>query len=118
MNGVEILSQTNIYKTEGCPWIIGIFLCVGLLAGVIGAIVEARSFGFSDIIFPIVLIGFLLGLAIGLTGFTLTLHESDTVDYIEYKVTVDDSVTMNEFLDKYEILDQEGKIYTVKEREN
>ena len=28
----------------------------------------------------------------------------------------DDSVSMNEFLDKYEILDQEGKIYTVKEK--
>ena len=34
-----------------------------------------------------------------------------------YKVAIDDSVSMNEFLDKYEILDQEGKIYTVKERE-
>ena len=33
------------------------------------------------------------------------------------KVTINDSVSMNEFLDKYEILDQEGKIYTVKERE-
>ena len=117
MTGVEILSQTDIYKTEGYPWIIGIFLCVGLLAGVIGAIVEAQSFGFSDITFPIVLIGFLLGLAIGLTGFALTLHESDTADYTEYKVIIDDSVSMNEFLDKYEILDQEGKIYTVKERE-
>jgi hypothetical protein len=40
-----------------------------------------------------------------------------TVNYIELKVTIDDSVLMNEFLDKYEILDQEGKIYTVKERE-
>ena len=39
------------------------------------------------------------------------------IDHIEYKVTVDDSVSMNEFLNKYEILDQEGKIYTVKERE-
>ena len=36
--------------------------------------------------------------------------------HIEYKVTIDDSVSMNEFLDKYEILDQEGKIYTVKEK--
>lgn len=39
------------------------------------------------------------------------------VNYIEYKVTIDDSVSMNEFLDKYEFFDQEGKIYTVKERE-
>lgn len=39
------------------------------------------------------------------------------IDHIEYKVTVDDSVSINEFLNKYEILDKEGKIYTVKERE-
>ena len=33
-----------------------------------------------------------------------------------YKVTIDDSVSMSEFMDKYEILDQEGKIYTVREK--
>lgn len=32
-----------------------------------------------------------------------------------YQVTVDDSVSMNEFQDKYEIIEIEGKIYTVKE---
>ena len=35
----------------------------------------------------------------------------------QYKVTISDEVSFNEFMDKYEILDQEGKIYTVKERE-
>lgn len=33
-----------------------------------------------------------------------------------YQVTVDDSVSMNEFQNKYEIIEVEGKIYTVKER--
>ena len=35
---------------------------------------------------------------------------------IHYQVTVDDSVSMNEFQSKYEIIEVEGKIYTVKER--
>lgn len=34
-----------------------------------------------------------------------------------YKVTISDEVSMNEFLEQYEIIDQEGKIYTIKERE-
>lgn len=34
----------------------------------------------------------------------------------EYKVTISDEVSLNEFYDKYEIVDQEGKIYTIKER--
>lgn len=32
-----------------------------------------------------------------------------------YQVTVDDSVSMNEFQSKYEIIEVEGKIYTVRE---
>ena len=33
-----------------------------------------------------------------------------------YQVTVNDSVSMNEFQNKYEIIEVEGKIYTVRER--
>lgn len=33
-----------------------------------------------------------------------------------YQVTIDDSVIMNEFQSKYEIIEVEGKIYTVRER--
>ena len=32
-----------------------------------------------------------------------------------YQVTIDDSVIMNEFQSKYEIIEVEGKIYTVRE---
>ena len=45
------------------------------------------------------------------------IYSKTDINYIEYKVTINDSVSMNEFLDKYEILEQEGKIYTVKVRE-
>lgn len=34
----------------------------------------------------------------------------------QYKVTISDEVSMNDFLEKYGIVDQEGKIYTVVER--
>lgn len=34
----------------------------------------------------------------------------------QYKVAVSDEVLMNEFNEKYEIVEQEGKIYTVRER--
>lgn len=33
-----------------------------------------------------------------------------------YQVIVDDSVSMNEFQNKYEIIEVEGKIYTIRER--
>lgn len=36
-------------------------------------------------------------------------------DHTEYKVIVDETVDMNEFFEKYELVDQEGKIYIVKD---
>lgn len=35
--------------------------------------------------------------------------------YTSYEVILEDSVSMNEFSDRYEILDQRGQIYVVKE---
>lgn len=43
----------------------------------------------------------------------------ETGDYTyEYKVKFDDSIPMSEFLEKYEIVDHSGKIYTIKEKDN
>ena len=57
------------------------------------------------------------GKVLGAFAFIFTVHETDELDYVKYQVTISDEVSLNDFMDKYEILDQEGKIYTVKERE-
>ena len=117
MNGVEILSSETIYEVEVFWWLIPVFAVVGLLIGLITAIINWIDFGFDgDYIFGIIVCAF-IGVYVGFLGMIMSEHEADTISHIEYKVTIDDSVSMNEFLDKYEILDQEGKIYTVKERE-
>lgn len=36
--------------------------------------------------------------------------------YPVYKVTIDDTVSMKEFNERYEILNQDGLIYTIKEK--
>ena len=53
------------------------------------------------------LAGFLVGVVVGV---------AEIEYYPTYKVTISDEVSMNEFMNKYEILNQDGKIYTVKER--
>ena len=59
--------------------------------------------------------GWIIGIAAGLlAGILVGLTEIE--HYETYKVTISDEVSMNEFMDKYEILNQDGKIYTVKER--
>ena len=110
MNGVEILSENAIYNGIIPAWM-GV---VGFILIFVGVIVVAC--GGADNSLPLIIIG-MVGVVIGITLFVLALSPNkNNVNYIEYKVTIDDSVSMNEFLDKYEILDQEGKIYTVKER--
>ena len=34
---------------------------------------------------------------------------------VEYKVTINENVSLIEFNEKYEIIEQNGKIYTIKE---
>ena len=42
---------------------------------------------------------------------------TDTPPETRYQVLIDESVSMSEFFEKYEIIEQEGKIYTIKEKE-
>lgn len=117
MNGVEILNQTNIYQTEYSTWVFWLILAICFTIGLVVAIIEWVDFGFNiDGVIALVactVIGFFLGIA----GGVATEHETDKLDYIEYQVTVSNEVNFNEFLEKYEILGQEGKIYTIKEGE-
>ena len=111
MNGVEILSSETIYNTILPEYWLGI----GLGCAIVFVFAMALCFANDRIIAGIICMALALGLVVvGILGGT---YSKTDINYIEYKVAVDDSVSMNEFLDKYEILDQEGKIYTVKERE-
>ena len=117
MNGVGILSSETIYQTEVCWWLIPVCAGIGLLVALGISIWQWIEWGFDGEHIGLIIITTVMCAWIGFLGCMIFEHETDTIDHIEYKVTIDDSVSMNEFLDKYEILDQEGKIYTVKERE-
>lgn len=111
MNGVEILSQETIYNTILPHWC----LVLGLIGVCISIYVTIWLFvdcyDMAPWISLVVVVAFTAMSILGCTP------NKNNVNHVEYKVTIDDSVLVNEFLDKYEILDQEGKIYTVKERE-
>ena len=110
MTGVEILTSKVIYNAILPEWclIMGLVCCfVGILTA-FTLFIEGYDIGFW--IATAVTIVFMVIAILG------GIPNKNDVAYIEYKVTIDDSVSMNEFLDKYEILDQEGKIYTVKEK--
>ena len=118
MDGVEILSSETIYTTDMLSCILPVFVGAGILIGLIIAIVGWVDFGFTaDSIFAIFTCAF-IGLFIGTIGMLISKHKTTTVDYIEYKVTISEEVKFVEFTDKYEILDREGKSFTVRERDS
>lgn len=117
MPGVEILSSQPIYQTEHLWWIILVGTGLGFIITLIAAIIDWVNFGFTWSGIVLIFFCTFLGFFISVIPATTVEIETDTVDYVEYKVTIDDTVLINEFLDKYEILDQDGKIYTIKERE-
>ena len=119
MTGVEILNVTeHAIMERAWSW----SMCLGLFIGLFGLCVLIgliQGFRDNDIDAGIKA-GLITGLIVALLGsplFTALFSKEEVGKETHYKVTIDDSVSMNEFLDKYEILDQEGKIYTVKERE-
>lgn len=111
MTGVEILSSETIYNSILPEWCIaiGFILLIGLVIPLSVCLANGKTVW--AIICIILMIGSFLATILS------DVENKHSINHIEYKVTIDDSVSMNEFLDKYEILDQEGKIYTVKERE-
>jgi formate/nitrite transporter FocA (FNT family) len=117
MNGVEILNQTTIYETDVYLWIFWVIVSAGFLISLGVAIYNWAQYGFDGVFIAVIFLVTLLCFWIGLLGVVLSAHDTDTVDHIEYQVTVSDDVNFNEFSAKYEILGQEGRIYTVKERE-
>ena len=117
MTGVEILATEEVAVAFGFNWV-AFWALTGLLtlAGFVLGLVIAEKYAYDWQLVPALAIagvigGLLIGGPIGFASGESTAYET------QYKVTVSDEVPMNEFLERYEIIDQEGKIYTVRERD-
>lgn len=109
MTGVEILSSETIYNTILPEWCVITILLSVILVGFLSISISNQK------LIPTILWTTLIVCCLVIAVLAVTPNEH-SVDYVKYKVIIDDSVLMSEFVDHYEILDQEGKIYTVKEK--
>lgn len=114
IDGVTILaSEAVMTSCDGMGIIAYIFiglLALGFLSLLIGAV--ADSFGLVKTGGIMLVCSFILFL-IGIPVDAMT----QVPDYTKYEVILDDSVSMNEFMNTYEVLEQRGQIYVVKEIE-
>ena len=113
MEGITVLYQEPIYKIIYVNEDILNLLMYILIVMIVGVIISAICFELKGFIYCAIL-SFATIFAM-LDSYSTTTKE---IEYYEYKVTIDDSVPMKEFLSKYEIINQEGEIFTIVEREN
>ena len=115
MEGITVLYQEPIYKiicvNENIINILTLLSIFIALVALISALCMSLK---GTIIFSILLLINIMSFSV-LDSYSITTEE---IDHYEYKVTIDDSVPMKEFLSKYEIINQEGEIFTIVEREN
>ena len=105
MEGVQILNITEIY---GQTWIglVGLlFLIFGLFATGISLVEGAIKIAIVPAI--ITLVG---GFGVAYDG---TIHTAT-----EYQAVVEDSVSYKELVDKFEIIEVKGKLFTLREKVN
>lgn len=106
LEGITVLSQTEI-EYASILWII-----IPMFVVAIGVIIIGTKAGFGD---WIVVLGFGVGFVIGM--FCFDFAQEPTGEY-EYECVIEESVSMTEFYERYDVIDQRGKIYKIKEKSN
>ena len=105
MTGIEILAE---YTAGGTPMAA---IVVFTMLAVIGLIIFLAGCICGDDVVPGA--GCIV-IAISITMLFLINFTAEP-EHTRYKVTISDDVKLVEFLERYEILDTEGEIYTIRE---
>ena len=112
IEGIEILSQEPIME---CTFLgLKIFAIGGLFCIVVGVLLEALYFQDNSGLL-LAICGVLICLLIGVL---IDANYGIFAGKYEYKVIVDNHVSMAEFYEYYEVVDQDGKIFIIREKEN
>lgn len=114
IDGVTVLA-TNVVTTTNPIMstiliILTIIAALGFLLFLIGFIIDYPEISVAGAI-SVIIACIILFICIPIESMT------QIPDYNTYEVILDDSVSMNEFMNTYEVLEQRGQIYVVKENE-
>lgn len=114
INGVTILATETVEVIHPILKTIGLLclpaILIGLILFVIGFVIDSAGCGLTGI--GIVIFSMIMAPVSISVGAYITVPA-----YQKYEVILDDSVSINEFMNTYEVLEQRGQIYVVKEIE-
>ena len=117
MAGVEILAMEEVVAATQFNmtmfWII--FCGVLVVMFIVGTAMSLNNRDWCQLLLSL-LAGILAGALFGVMAGSLSATPTEYTT--QYKVTISDEVKMNDFLSRYKIIRQEGKIYTVREIED
>ena len=114
MSGVNILATEivevahPIFHIMG--WIAVPMIFIGIIFTIIGIALDYEGCGLTGLM--MIILSFIIAITSAIAGQYITVPS-----YQKYEVILEDSVSMNEFMNKYEVLEQRGQIYVVKEIE-
>lgn len=109
MEGIEIL-QTMEVVTHTDAWLAAIILFGVIIVAFLFAVVSNEVYDISTIV-----IGCILAISLVCS---VIMYKRSAKMHTEYIVTVDQSVNVVEFFDKYEVIEHEDKLWRIKEKEN
>lgn len=101
IEGVEILSTCQSYG-----WELLVASIVYLILPILNIIIVCSEKYTRQFVIPCI---------IALFFGAIFLFEFFNSNHTEYEVTINDNVSFTEFMDRYEILERNGNIYTIKE---
>jgi amino acid transporter len=114
LNTKEMLDHIRFdwyFAGKPASWIAIIITTIFVIAGVISIIYGIKEYEENATAFGIVIIG----IAIIITIFTL-IHEVNKT-YPQYQVTITEKTNMKEFYEKYEVVNQDGLIFTIRDKD-
>lgn len=109
MEGVTVLAQEMVRDFN-----IGDFIGMTLFIAIAFCVITVITFDIDEVRGAVIII--CISIVIGLGGGFITGRFSNN-PVPQYKVMISEEVSMIEFYEKYEIIDQEDLIFTVREKD-
>ena len=119
MEGVRILASEEVAVAWAAWswssfWIaFGIIAAVAVIVGLVAWLSE------TDILYGLFMFGGILLFGGVLGGILFGINFTPATEYeTQYKVIIDENVSFKDFYEHYEVIDQEGEIFIVREKTN